>query len=506
VVVQTNVFSGTAQCKSDGQRSVGLGLVIAAKIVVAHGGPSGSGVHSRPRCDVYIHIANPIIKIGQGAGTLMITGIFGQQLTLMEELKARTYRAHVQLQSAPLFQALVSCQLPLESYVGQLRALSVIHGVLEQALESCAEERVASVWHRKMCRLSRLQQDLRYFEPRAVADLKEATEAALKTAEHIRLNSLVQPLSLLACLYVLEGSMLGAIVLRPLYAKAFLLKGEEGMSYMHSDGLPANVRWEQFHGRMNALRLSEEEREEMIKAINDFFARVEEIYLALYPFRLESKTYLVTSINPEAGRHPIPSDAREVQASIKAADICWQRFPYFEHRYGERGKNFARSDAAWLATLCQCDQLQIIQQVRWLGHVLASRGMPTLLLQVQLEILAEELAAVDPEKKSEYIKLSESASELSNTRRRHLTDAQIQAIAADFDHAVGIEWSTRFPHTGELLASAVTDESEGNEGAVESLRSWMIDARRFPAEWIAAVEKTLAQIQVQVGSKNGSCK
>jgi hypothetical protein len=63
----------------------------------------------------------------------MKTGIFGQQLTLIEELKAATFPAHARLQTAPFFQALAACQLPLESYVGQLRALSVIHGVLEQA-------------------------------------------------------------------------------------------------------------------------------------------------------------------------------------------------------------------------------------------------------------------------------------------------------------------------------------------------------------------------------------
>ena len=96
----------------------------------------------------------------------MTTGIFGQNLTVMDELKAATFLAHASLQTAPFFQALVACRLPLESYVGQLRALSVIHGVLEQALESCADERVASVWNRDMRKLPLLQDDLHYFEIR----------------------------------------------------------------------------------------------------------------------------------------------------------------------------------------------------------------------------------------------------------------------------------------------------------------------------------------------------
>jgi heme oxygenase len=423
----------------------------------------------------------------------MKTGLFGQQLTLVEELRAATFLAHARLQTAPFFQALTACQLPLESFVGQLRALSVIHTVIEQALESCPDQRVASVWNRDMRRLPRLLQDLRYFEPRAVADLKEAAEAALNTAERLRLRSLEQPLTLLGSAYVLEGSRLGAVVLRPIYARAFLLTGGEGLSYLHTEAPAVHARWAQYQQRMNALRLNVEEREQVLQAANESFAEIEGVFLALYPFQPESKTFLVTSINPEAGRHPVPADAREIHASLEAADVCWQRFPYYEHRYGERGRCFARSDAAWLATLCQYDPAQIIQQVRWLGRVLAARGMPTLMLQVHLEIQADALTAAVPEKRSDYGKLLQAAADLRDSRRRHLAVDQLEAIAAGFDRAVGPEWSARFPHTGALLVSAVTDEMEGSAGAVESLRPWMTDAARFPAEWIAAVEATLVQ-------------
>ena len=182
------------------------------------------------------------------------------------------------------------------------------------------------------------------------------------------------------------------------FARAFLLTGTDGLAYLRNYGPAVHTRWAQYQQRMNALRLSAEEREQMIQSANEFFAQLEAIFQALYPFQPESKTFLVTSINPEAGRHPVPADAREVQASLRAADLCWQRFPYFEHRYGERGRRFARSDAAWQATLCQYEPAQIIKQVRWLGRVLAGRGMPTFLLQDQLEILVAELAAAIPGK------------------------------------------------------------------------------------------------------------
>lgn len=435
----------------------------------------------------------------------MKPGLYGQQLTLMEEIRAATFQPHARLQAAPFFQALAACQLPLESYVGQLRALSIIHGVIEPALESGSNERIALVWSRDMSKLHLLQQDLRYFEPQGVMDLKEAVGAALKTAEHLRLRSSEQSLTLLGCVYVLEGATLGALVLRPLYARAFLLTEEEGLSYLHSYGNAVNTRWARYQQRMNSLRLSTEERELITRAASEFFTQLEAVFLALYPFAPESKAFLVTSINAEAGRHPIPADAREVQAALRAADICWQRFPYFEHRYGERGRRFARSDGAWLATLYPCEAGQILQQVRWLGRVLAARGMPSLLLRVQLEILAEELAAAVPEKKLEYQELLLAATDLLESRRRHFDDEEVQAIAAGFDHAAGPEWSARLPQTGALIVSAVADESEGREGAIQSLRSWLTDATRFSAEWIAAVQVTFTRaLELTRSAENGS--
>jgi heme oxygenase len=427
----------------------------------------------------------------------MKTGLFGQQLTLMEELRAASFLAHARLQTAPFFQALAACQLPLESYVGQLRALAVIHSVLEQALDSCPDARVAAVWNHGLGRLPRLLQDLRFFEPRAVADLKEAAEAALKTAEGLRLRSMEKPLSLLGALYVLEGSALGAVILQPLYARAFLLTGTEGLSYLHSV-VPAVYRnWAQYQQRMNGLCLSATEREQMTEAANDLFAQLNIVFQALYPFRAESRTVLATSLNPEAGRHPVPADPREIAAALRAGDDCWQQFPYFEQRYGERGQRFARSDAAWLATLGQYDATQVTQQVRWLGRVLAGRGMPTLLLQVQLEILATALTAAVPAKATDYAKLAQAAAELGARRHSHLSDTQLQALATHFADAVGPEWNTRLPRTSDLLACAVADELDGNDLAVASLQPWLTDAGRFPAAWITAVEATVATARQQ---------
>ncbi len=432
----------------------------------------------------------------------MKAGQFGPQLSLMEELKATTLAAHSRLQAAPFFSALAACQFPLASYVGQLRALALIHGVLEQTLAECADDRVASVWRGDMCKLPQLELDLRYFEPRSVADIKEAVQAAQQVVKTVRLQSMEQPLSLLGFVYVLEGATLGARVLRPLVARAFLLAGEDGLSYLNSYGTAVPQRWAQFQLRMNTLQLGAAEREQINQTANEFFASLETVFLALYPFQPESRIFAVNAINPEAGSHAVPDDAREVQAALRAGDICWQRFPYFEQRYGERGRRFARSDAAWQATLHAYPMAQILQQVRWLGGVLAVRGMPTLLLEVQLEILVTELTAAVPEKRSEYEKLLAGAAALHAERGVHLSDVQLVSIGAEFDRAVGPQWRARLPDTGVLLCCAVADELSGHLGAMENLRAWLSDTERFPPEWIAAVAASLAQAQAQAQARD----
>jgi len=106
----------------------------------------------------------------------MKAGLFGQRLSLMEMLRAETFAAHARLQGVPYFGALFACQLPLESYVGQLRALAVIHTELERELEASQDACIRAVWRADMRKLPLLEHDLHGFEPRAVADIREAAD------------------------------------------------------------------------------------------------------------------------------------------------------------------------------------------------------------------------------------------------------------------------------------------------------------------------------------------
>ncbi len=196
-------------------------------------------------------------------------------------------------------------------------------------------------------------------------------------------------------------------------------------------------------------------------------------------------------INPQAGSYPVTSDPREVAASVAAGERSWREFPYYEARYGERGRMFGHSDSAWLSLVADGPQGLVNSEVMWLGSVLSARGMPQYLLERHLEFLHEELCAAVPEKRELYDRLLGAAELLRNLRTSQISAESTQNLADEFAARVGPEWHDRFPYMGILLVSAAADERMGISRAVPVLEEWVTDPQRFPREWIEAARDTL---------------
>ncbi len=204
------------------------------------------------------------------------------------------------------------------------------------------------------------------------------------------------------------------------------------------------------------------------------------------------------SINPEAGSHAVPDNWIELKAALDAARDCREMYPYYDARYGERGKRFCDSDAAWLAALVELPASEIIAQVEWLGAVLSSRGMPRITLEHQVTILYETLVAVRPERRLEYERLLCARDWLRGERNRYLAEEDFIMLVAEFLAATHGELDGAMQGMGRLLVSAVCDEKAGIPGAVASVKEWATDSGRFSAEWITAVRETLAHAKKYV--------
>lgn len=200
-------------------------------------------------------------------------------------------------------------------------------------------------------------------------------------------------------------------------------------------------------------------------------------------------------LNPEAGHVPVPSDARELAASQRAAAKRWRCFPYLGLRYGARGRRFTNSDSAWLCTLVEQPLPYVRDQVQWLGRVLAYRGMPRWLLEAHLELVTRELQRAVPERRKPYEQLRTMATELRGARLAALPEARWHSAARRFAARIGHPQGRLALGTGQLIGAAVADELQGLDGAIEALEQWLTDPERFDATFIVAVGETIRDAQ-----------
>jgi heme oxygenase len=131
---------------------------------------------------------------------------------LASDLKAATRKQHQTLESLPFAKQLSMGELPLTSYIGYLRGLATIHALIEHQIPQLNDVNLDLVWQADMAKLDRLMADISFHASPALGDIQGVSQATQKLANCILRRSVVNPLSLLGYLYVLEGSMLGAQV------------------------------------------------------------------------------------------------------------------------------------------------------------------------------------------------------------------------------------------------------------------------------------------------------
>jgi heme oxygenase len=425
--------------------------------------------------------------------------------TLTETLKEAVADRHARMEALPFISALTRGELPLASYVGQLRAMAIIHATLGHELAQAEAGVLRSPTLDRPARLAHLRQDLGAFDSMAIPDLKAAQLHVQRIATMIRLLRAGQPADLLGVVYVLEGSSLGNAALLPDALRIQGLPASGGTRYYEGYGSDTVRNWQAFRRVLDAIPLDPEGLRRVIRVALELFEHLEGLFSSLYPIEHAERVFAATMLNPEAGTHAVPQDAGTISAELAAGDQCRAEFPYVTERFQERGRQFSRSDVAWLATLADLPERDVLSQVEWLGGVLGNRGMPRLILERQLELLHAHLAALAPGQGSRPGPLLAVAGHLRRERHRRIPEASRSAMVRAFLLATDGELGGRFKNTGALLVAAVCDQDAGITGAVASLRDWLTDPERFPEAWIAAVNGIVqsAQAALTAGPKGG---
>lgn len=386
---------------------------------------------------------------------------------LLDQLRSVTWHRHEKFERLPFVTAMMNGTLPLESYVGQLRGLAVIFSAIDQAIGRATAPLIKQVRPLIISRFNMLSADLAFFSPHLVPDIFPAIRHSLAFARNIRSLSGTSSGRLIGYLYVLQGTTRGNQVHLPDIIRCFNLSDDSGVAFYRGYGTQTDASWEEFRSIINSL--PDVLVQDAISGAIELYDALEHFHESLYPLSDMNLGFTATAINPEAGDHPVPQNPAIIQAAIRSGRRCHKEFSYFERRYGERGRSFTDSDAAWLALLTDQSEAVVYDQVMWLGRVLSSRGIPFLLMERQLELLVEELFAAGD---VETVALQTVIADL----KRHRCNLMSQSR---FDEICGIISKTcsdlviDFPDLPYIFVAAYLDTLAGIPECMSSLVGWL---------------------------------
>ena len=422
------------------------------------------------------------------------------QESLHQLLKRQTMDLHEKSHQIPYIVNLLKNTVSVESYVGHLRAFAIIYSTLEHQLSSLNQPEINDFLEDYTPRLPLILADLEYFNAKNVKDIIPAVNNALHIADKILLYNIQSPYKLLGFLYTLDGSLNGGSVFRKHLTEVFDLKNNQGISYFSLFDEPFKQFWAKFTEKLNTKIIDNQAKNDVVSSAAEIFNDLLSIYENLYPIDEKRLGNHITSLNPEAGNFPIPTNSLEIEAAIIAGLRCWNEFSYYEKRYGERGKRFTTSDSVWLVTLDELSLELANNQVKWLAKYLANRGMPGFTMEFQLRCLYEELVKLIPDNEQKYKTLLIVSEQLKNERIKIVSSTIFEksnSIFAEF--CVQFKVSDEpMKNIGKLIASSIADSKNGLEPSLQSFKIWMKNPEVFSSTWIQAVENTYSAIENQI--------
>ena len=240
----------------------------------------------------------------------------------------------------------------------------------------------------------------------------------------------------------------------------------------------------------DAIRAALEGRGDADPALDDVVAEATEQVALGLERRAAGEAVDAGVVNADAGRHEIPSDAAALRAGVRASQRSYDATPYYRLRYGGRGARFASTDTAWLISLAPQGEDHAVEHVRWLGRVLATRGMPTWLLETHVHELTAELRASLSEDAAGA--LPAAAEALATTRARHVDDDLLSRADAWADRALGADLP--FDGTGRLIAAACADALAGVTRDDSAFFGWLVYPERTRPDAAEALRGVRARI------------
>lgn len=191
---------------------------------------------------------------------------------LMARLRDGTRAAHDDTEAIPFSAAIVDRTLPRPIFIAHLRAMQCVHEALEQALRTCDEPAVRAVWTEQLAKMPLLSRDLEALgRPALSGETRAAVQSLVSDIEQTAAEA---PVALLGFLYVLEGSTLGATILRQHLSAMYALDEHSGLAYYWPYGRDVMANWKRFKASMNAAPIAAHQHESIIDAAQRAFGGI----------------------------------------------------------------------------------------------------------------------------------------------------------------------------------------------------------------------------------------
>lgn len=395
-------------------------------------------------------------------------------MTILETVKSRTWHLHGDLERLPFVDALSRHALPIQSYAAQLRGFALIFCSLMEGAGRFSPG-LDPLLPLLRERFDRLCDDLDELFRLRVPDLSGPLRHSLTLASLIRKAASME--ELLGRIYVMEGTSRGnAVHLGEIRRSTGL--GERGTSFYAGGDEPAEERWRRSAARLEEIAATLD-LERVVAGATLMYTELKLFHILLFPIpQTDGATFSATSLNPDAGTHPVPRDRNLLEGAIKAGEICWNEFPYYAIRYGKRGERFTRSDVAWITSLAgDLPPERLEGEIDWLASLLSSRGMPTALLARQLEILST-MEEIPPHLAERFHALFRR---LDDRRRGCMTPRREEELL----HAVnrlGIDEKSGIPGISSIIVWGWQDRLAGQPAGWSAVVDWLVSTGRITPE------------------------
>ncbi|HEU4904667.1 MAG TPA: biliverdin-producing heme oxygenase, partial [Solirubrobacterales bacterium] len=295
-------------------------------------------------------------------------------MTPSRRLRQATSEAHDRLERTDFARALGEKRVARQEYADYLRALWVVVATVGDEVRRHGTTRERDLLGPLADWAGVLEADLEAVAASTSTSNADAQRAALRLVRSMRSQVGRDTPFVLGFSYALMGSHLGNLSVAAGVSEALGLEGGHGTRYLRASEAAGPDAWPRFRARLDET-LDEDQVAEAERGALATFDAFGAILAALVPGA--RRVHHVTALNPEAGDHPVPQDPALIALSNRVAGLAMERFPYLGFRFGGRGDRYARSDGAWLLTLCDLGPAAAGRQADWLAGVLSARGIPT---------------------------------------------------------------------------------------------------------------------------------